>query len=173
MTPSQRSRFFGTLWPDACQTQGWNPKDDERRRDVIHAATGRESASGLTNKQITLLFNKVKWLADPQNYDKAYWDANPDLALEEHTRSNIIWRIVHESAKAGLNEAWISETAGPKCKEHHAKTWRDLPTCELVKLSMTVESRTSEAANTRRQSKSAAKAVQPQCIAEDPEPDPF
>ncbi len=141
MNASQRSTYFGRLWPEACAAQKWNPKDEERRRDVTHAATGKESTSKLTEAQITLLFNKLKWLADPNNFEKALADANPTQALEEHKREQIIWRIEHTAAKKGFNEAWLAKASAGKCTRHNVKSWRQLPTVELVKFSMTVDSR--------------------------------
>lgn len=141
MTPSQRSTYFGTLWPAACKAQGWNPKDEERRRDVTHAATGKESTSKLTQEQITLLFNKLKWLADPTNFDLAMADANPELALAANKRNNVIWRIEQAAAGQSLNETYLAKVAENKCTAHHVKSWRELPLQELVNFSRTIAAR--------------------------------
>lgn len=141
MTASQRRTYFATLWPAACKAQGWHVKDDERRRDVTHAATGQDSTSKLTQDQITLLFNKLKWLADPHNFDKAFADANPELALADHKRANVIWRIDQAAQAKGFNEAYIAKVAEHKCRAHNVRTWRDLPIQELVNLSKTISAR--------------------------------
>jgi hypothetical protein len=146
MTTSQRSTYFGRLWPDACHAQKWHPKNEERRRDVTFAATGQESASKLTQDQVTLLFNKLKWLADPNNFEKAYADANPDLALKNHKRKQVTWRIEQAAEKRGLNEAWLEAAAEHKCAKHKARGWRNLPIRELVNFSRTVSSRRPQAA---------------------------
>jgi hypothetical protein len=145
MTPSQRRHYHSRLWPDACKAQGWDKKDEEKRREVTEAATGKASSSALNQGQITLLFNKLKWLADPVNFDRAFADANPDLALEEDKRSRIIWRIEHTAAKKGFNEAWLHSISEHKCTHHNVKVWRQLPTTELLKLSMTVDARKKHA----------------------------
>lgn len=164
MSPLQRKTYFGSLWPSACAVQGWNPKDEDRRRDVTMQATGKDSTSRLTQAQITLLFNHLKQLANPADFDLAYVTANPEIALEEHKRGQIIWRIENETAKAGLKEAWLEEISAAKCAEHEVKHWRQLPTIELLKLSMTVETRTSEEVKARRASKRpAAQPVQDSC----------
>jgi hypothetical protein len=165
MTPPQRSRYFGTLWPAACKAQGWDKKDETKRQEVTHEATGSASTSSLTQGQLTLLFNRLKWLADPSNFDKAYADANPDIVLEEDKRARIIWRIEQTTAKAGLKDEWLTQTAAAKCEVNQVKAWRHLPTMELLKLSMTVESRTTELAKARRLKKNTpAQPVQDSCI---------
>jgi len=167
MNGKQRSHYFGKLWPAACDAQGWNPKDEDRRRDVTMEATGKDSTSRLTEAQVTLLFNHLKQLANPADFDLAYLTANPEIALEEHKRGQIIWRIENETAKAGLKEEWLEEISAPKCAENGVKQWRQLTTVELLKLSMTVESRTSEEVKARRafakRKKKPAQAVQEPC----------
>ena len=177
MTPHQRSHYFGKLWPAACEAQGWNPKDEDRRRDVTMEATGKDSTSRLTEAQITLLFNHLKQLANPQDFDLAYLSANPEIALEEHKRGQIIWRIEHTTADAGLKEEWLTEISAAKCAANGVKQWRQLPTVELVKLSMTVESRTSDEARARRaaarpKKKRSAQPMQQPCTTYSDRPKP-
>lgn len=144
MNANQRSTYFGRLWPEACQVQKWNPKNEERRRDVTFAATGQESTSKLTEDQITLLFNKLKWLADPNNFEKAYADANPELALKEHKRNQVIWRIEKAAKERDFNETWLEAAAEHKCAKHKCRGWRNLPIRELVNFSRTVSGRKAE-----------------------------
>ena len=168
MSPLQRKTYFGTLWPSACQAQNWNPKDEDRRRDVTMAATGKDSTSRLTQAQITLLFNHLKQLANPADFDLAYMAANPEIALEEHKRGQIIWRIENETARAGLKEEWLDEISAAKCVVNEVKSWRQLPTVELLKMSMTVESRTTAEIKARRSSKRhVAQPVQESCTDDD------
>jgi hypothetical protein len=159
MNSAQRKTYFGTLWPAACKAQGWLVKDEDRRREVTMQATGKDSTSSLTQAQITLLFNRLKQLADPSDFDLAYADANPEIALEEHKRGQIIWRIENSTAKAGLTESWLVEISAWKCETHDVKHWSQLPTVELVKLSMTVESRTSDEVKARRAKKQQPRAA--------------
>lgn len=35
MTPAARVHYHKTLWPAACRAQGWNAKDDAKRRHVV------------------------------------------------------------------------------------------------------------------------------------------
>lgn len=164
MTPSQRAHFFGRLWPAACASQGWDAKDTHQRKRVVFDATGEESMSNLDQDQITLLFNKVKWLAAPHDFAAALTDSDHQSALEESSRRQIIWRIQREAAKAGLNEAWIIKAAEGKCRAYNSLEWKLLPMTELLKFSMTVESRTSEIAKDRRSKKNAsARAMQRRC----------
>lgn len=177
MNARQRSTYFGTLWPAACAAQGWNPKDEDRRRDVTMEATGKDSTSRLTEAQITLLFNHLKQLANPEDFDLAYLTANPEIALEEHKRGQVIWRIEHTTAQAGLKEEWLVQISAAKCAANGVKQWRQLPTVELVKLSMTVESRTDEASRARRAAarpnkKRSAHAVQQPCTTYPDRPNP-
>lgn len=141
MNAEQRALYFGKLWPEACATQGWKKSDEGQRRRVIFAATGETSSSSLDDDQVTLLFIKLRWLADPANFDKALADSDPAAALAENKRKKIIWRIEHTAAQKGFNEAWLVTASAGKCARHGAKEWRHLPTVELVKFSMTVEKR--------------------------------
>jgi hypothetical protein len=150
MTPFQRRHYHARLWPAACVAQGWDKKDENKRREVTQEATGSASTSSLNQGQLTLLFNRLKWLAEPANFDAAYADANPEIVLEEDKRARIIWRIEQTTAKAGLKDEWLTQIAAAKCEANVVKSWRQLPTMELLKLSMTVESRTTEMAKARR-----------------------
>lgn len=156
MTPAQRKLYHGTLWPAACIRQGWTVKDEARRKAVTVEATGQESTSGLTQPQVTLLFNKLKWLANPTDYDLAYSDANPDEALAADQRGRVVWRIEHTAATAGLNEGYLCQAAAGKVQAHSKKNWRDLPMTELVKFAMTIRQR-AQARNR------AAKGMQESC----------
>ncbi len=146
MSPSQRSTYFARLWPDACKAQGWNPKDEDRRRDITHAATGQDSTSKLNQKQITLLFNKLAWLADPNNFEKAYADANPEIALADHQRVQVIWRIEKAAREKGFNAVYLDKAAEHKCRVHNARNWRELSLQELVNFSKTISNRKAHAA---------------------------
>lgn len=159
MTPRQRSMYFGELWPAACKVQGWSVKDEHRRKCVTFGATAEESTSALDQDQITLLFNKLKALADPQNFDKALADADPAAALEENKRKQLIWRIEKAAANVpGDVESWLAELATGKCAKHNVREWRKLPTPELLRFSFTVESRTTELARENRALKASVKA---------------
>jgi hypothetical protein len=168
MTPHQRAHYFGKLWPAACKTQGWQVKDDAQRTRVTFAATGEESTSALDQDQVTLLFNKLKWLADPHNYDKALADADPHAALEESRRARVIWRIERRASLVpGKSESWLASLASAKCAAHGVADWRHLPTPELLRFSYTVSARTTEYAQAKRRGKaaknSAAQTVQDDC----------
>jgi hypothetical protein len=56
MNPRQRSYYHADLWPAACAAQGWDPRDNERRREVTQEATGVPSTRDLDQHQITALF---------------------------------------------------------------------------------------------------------------------
>ena len=172
MTPHQRAHYFGKLWPAACKTQGWQVKDDAQRTRVTYAATGEESTSALDQDGVTLLFNKLKWLADPHNYDKALADADPHAALEESRRARVIWRIERRASLIpGKAESWLSEMASAKCAAHGVADWRHLPTPELLRFAYTVSARTTEHAQSKRRTKAAkkgpAQAVQDDCSGDD------
>ena len=155
MTPRQRSTYFGTLWPAVCKAQGWNIKDENRRKCVTYGATGEESTSDLDQDQITLLFNKLKHLADPQNFDKALADSDPAAALAEYQRPNLIWRIIRSAAKIpGQPEAWLSKL----CADRHGHSdWRKLPMADLLRFSMDAARSTTASAVAKRATKTAPK----------------
>lgn len=166
MTHAQRALYFQRLWPDACAAQGWDVRDDDRRRAVTQEATGQASASGLSQSQITALFDHLKWLADPFNLDKAMPVANPEQGEDAHRRRQLVWRVTQAAAHAGLAAEWIDQTAAEKVRAHRVGSWQALPLPELLKLSFTVAARTTEHARDRRASRSKrpAKAEQPPCI---------
>ncbi len=51
MTGAQRVKLMSSWWPDACEAQGWNPQDREKRMEVLSQAVGRflKSANDLNN----------------------------------------------------------------------------------------------------------------------------
>ncbi len=160
MNKKQRSTYFGRLWPAACRTQGWKTSDEHQRKRVTFAATGEESITDLDEDQITLLFNKLKWLADPSNYDKALADADPVTALEENKRKQVIWRIEDNASKVPGDPAkWLAEIA---LDRHGTADWKNLSNAELKRFAMTVSGRTTKMARERRAAKaSKSRAAQP------------
>jgi hypothetical protein len=175
MTPKQRSLYFGTLWPKACEVQGWDPKDDTRRQAVTLEATGKASAGSLNQSLISALFDHLKWLADPYSLEAALPAANPEIGEENHRRRQLVWRINRTIAAAGLGDAWLKEISLSKCRQQRCSNWQSLPLPELLKLSFTVDSRTTSAACTRRAKRTSSPAVQPSCnTGADPDPNtPF
>lgn len=65
MNAKQRAYFFKHLWPACCAANGWDPKDDALRHDVVEYATGLDSTRHLSAHQVTALFLYVRHLADP------------------------------------------------------------------------------------------------------------
>jgi hypothetical protein len=63
MTPRQRAHYFGRLWPRACEAQGWDPRDADRRRSATLYATGQASSASLDEAGITALFAYLGHLA--------------------------------------------------------------------------------------------------------------
>lgn len=144
MTKAQRARFFGDLWPAACQAQGWNPKDEDTRRAVCERVTGQRSTSGLTERQITALFTEVRHLADPLDFDKANLAANPDIAEEESQRARCLFAI----HKLGLPESHIIGLAHNVVAARRVNSWRDLGSTDLKWLARTLSARRSRPAST-------------------------
>jgi hypothetical protein len=76
MNKSERLSYILKYWPAAAKAQGWNPRDESRRRQItldcttlIHSdPTDRSSA--LTRPQVTALFTYLAHLADPFNITK-------------------------------------------------------------------------------------------------------
>lgn len=172
MNTEQRALYFGSLWPKACAVQGWKKNDEQARKRVIFAATGETSSSALDQDQITLLFIKLRWLADPANFDKAFADSDPAAALADNKRKQLIWRIEKAAARIpGNAEADLAKMAANKCAAHGVREWRKLPTPELLRFSFTVAARTTDDARARRGKKAAKKgaapSVQDECSAAD------
>lgn len=162
MNPEQRALYFGKLWPEACATQGWKKSDEGQRKRVIFAATGENSSSALDQDQVTLLFIKLRWLADPANFDKALADSDPAAALAENKRKQLIWRIEKAAALIpGDAEADLAKMAAGKCAAHGVSEWRKLPTPELLRFSFTVAARTTGNARQRRAVKAGKRVSAP------------
>lgn len=177
MNLDQRNLYFGRLWPEACAAQGWKRSDQMQRKRVTFAATGEESTTDLDEDQITLLFIKLRWLADPANFDKALADSDPAAALAENKRKNIIWRIEKAAALIpGDAEADLAKMAAGKCAAHGVSEWRKLPTPELLRFAFTVSARTTGEAREKREKRArktakrvSARAMQEACAAADTE----
>ena len=140
MTDPQRLTYF-RLWNAACKVRKMDPKDAELRQSVTMAVTGKASVTELNNGEITVLFNRLKWLIDPSNLDAALADADPAEAMEANHRDQIIWRINKTAARKGLSPAYLATAAEGKTRAHRVKSWEDLPTAELLKFSFTIASR--------------------------------
>lgn len=71
MTQKQRRYYHSSLWPRVCAAQGWDPRDDSRRRSCTEYATGQESSATLDQHGITALFAYLGHLAgDPVATDR-------------------------------------------------------------------------------------------------------
>lgn len=78
MTSSQRARFFGEWWPDACASQGWNPEDREKRLDFFEDVLGvRKSFTLFTERDLDLVKARCLLLAD--NLKGAMEDGKPEI----------------------------------------------------------------------------------------------
>ena len=94
MNPRQKRLYFQVLWPAACATQGWDPRDDARRRACTLYSTGDESTRLLDEHGITALFVFLAHLADPRDGEKArQWDlCRADRTAFNHARQAEHWR---------------------------------------------------------------------------------
>lgn len=63
MNRPQRKKYHAHLWPAACEAQGWDPSDTDRRREVTRYATGLDTSTSLDQNQITALFAYLGHLA--------------------------------------------------------------------------------------------------------------
>ncbi len=94
MNPAQKAKYFRHLWPAACAAQGWDPRDDARRRACTLYATGSQSTTALDQHAITALFVFLAHLADPRDGEKArQWDlCKRDATTYNHARQAEHWR---------------------------------------------------------------------------------
>ena len=164
MTSKQRAHYFRDLWPAACQRQGWDPKNEGLRRDVTLEAVGKPSTSGLSEHQITRLFEYLRLLADPDNLDRAIPVANPDVSAEEDACRRLRWVIENElmpareavppgpyaphgrPAQPAFADTYVQRCALGFCRAAKVEHWQQLPSASLEKLRFTL--------NQRRQQKS-------------------
>lgn len=103
LNPAQKSKYFRYLWPDACAAQGWDPRDDARRRAVTLYATGDVTTRWLDQHQITALFVFLAHLADPRSGEKMrQWECcRADRVKYNHARQAEHWRARAGYAPAG------------------------------------------------------------------------
>lgn len=141
MTPGQRKNYRGNLWPAACKAQGWDVKDEKRRQQVNLEAVGEVSTSEMDNDQVTLLFDHLKWLADPYDFDKAMPAANPELGWQANRRRQLLYRINRTATRRGLSPEYLVTITAGKCRKYKAASWQDLPLPQLLDVSMTVSAR--------------------------------
>lgn len=100
MNAAQRRVYFTQVWPAACKAQGWDPRDDERRRTVTATAmqlcgcAGITSAAKLNSAQVTALFCYLKHLANPLNlrYLSAWDDCQRDYIAYNRSLQAGYWR---------------------------------------------------------------------------------
>lgn len=94
MTPAQRTRYFKHHWPDACAANGWNTRDEGRRKMVTAecmaaiAGPQTDSTSDLREDEVTALFCYLEHLAAPDDLDKsARWvDCQQDYRAYNRAR---------------------------------------------------------------------------------------
>lgn len=77
MTPRERAKYFGELWPAACLSHEWDVKDEARRRAVtvecmrLVRGPSSDSTSALGSDEITALFCYLEHLADGASLEKS------------------------------------------------------------------------------------------------------
>ena len=67
MNQAQRRKYFTDLWPAACAANGWDVRDNARRREVTLYATNSSTTTCLQEYQITALFLYLRHLAAPDD----------------------------------------------------------------------------------------------------------
>lgn len=92
MNAKQRRLYFTQLWPAACEANGWDPKDDECRREVTEYATHQPSTRMLSQAQITALFLYLRHLAHPEDPRLAeQWRA----CRQDRSKFNLVRQAEH------------------------------------------------------------------------------
>lgn len=137
MNKAQRVRYHADLWPAACKTQRWNPRDKDLRQSITYQVTGKLSSEDLDEDEITMLFDELRHLADPVDFDQAMLAANPELSRQANRRRQLVWTI--EQLK--LSEAYVDALAADYCRHHRVDHWDQLPLDVLAKFRMTCRAR--------------------------------
>ncbi len=101
MTPAARIRYHKTLWPAACRAQGWNARDDAKRREVClqvmaevrgPAVTTSDEAFGAA--ETTALFTFLHQQANP----------NDLVAMEEWLKCKDDYLTYNQARQADWHE---------------------------------------------------------------------
>ena len=141
MNQSQRMKYFTELWPAAMAAQGWErlntAQREEKRRAATLKATGSDSTKGLSQWQITKLFNYLKFLADDSNLNRAMPVANPDLARQDDARRRLVYAI----QDCGFTVMYVQRVADGYCRQERVDDWRKLPVPVLQRLVITIKER--------------------------------
>ena len=159
MSPAQRRVYF-RLWAAATMRQGWDVRDEERRRSVTAEATGHESTSDLDEDGITKLFRHLEWLIDPDNLDRARPVACPEDEQKADERRRAVWVIRHRLMPAReaeapnppffagrpadptvFSDAYVQTCARGLCAKERVGEWKDLSGPGLAKLIYTLNQR--------------------------------
>lgn len=133
LSAEQRRLYFSTLWPRACKAQGWNPRDEDRRRAVTHQLIGKFSTTGISQLQITVLFRGLELFADEENIAKiaalkAAQDAVEFPEIGEHVK------ICGMIEAFGCGDAYLDKVALPHLRREGKSEWRKLDTGTLWKV---------------------------------------
>ena len=152
MNALQRKTYF-RLWAAAAVRQGFDVRDEARRRAVTLEATGAESTTALDQDGITRLFAHLRWLADPDDLDKARALACPEDSAEADRARRLVWVITHElmtgrdgtdpaqPARPAFADAYVQRCAAGLLKNAVVIHWMDLPAKALGKLLFTLTQR--------------------------------
>lgn len=140
MTTAQRIAMFATWWKAACENQGWDPNDRQRRLSVISEAVGRpvESSADLNN---TTDIDRVKarFLVLADDLQGAIEEDHPEVG----EKRRLIHKIRFEQSEAlralGVDGARYIEAV---CvNKFHTANYDGLPLFKLKQLMMTVAAR--------------------------------
>ena len=136
MNTTQRRGYF-RRWQAACAAQGWDAGDEALRRDVTREATGAASSTALDNDDITRLYRYLDHLADPLDLRKAVLATDPDAAVEENRRR----QLVHHIEALGFSDAYVARPAQTHCERERVEGWRSLSAASLTRLRHTLTTR--------------------------------
>jgi hypothetical protein len=153
MTHRQHKFYRTVLWPEACAAQGWDAKDEARRREVtrrcarkINPTSDCDSTAHLNEDQVTALFAELVALAQPENLAAQRAAASPLETKQRDERR----RLVHAINGKGFTRAYVQTIAQWYCRQHQVSRWEDLPAQKLRLLIITVARRAEEKASAAR-----------------------
>jgi hypothetical protein len=106
--------------------------DEERHGITLDATKGRTSSHKDVhdNREVTALFRRLEFKAQPNDLTTAMPVANP----EEEAEADAQRRAVFALSNKGLTLDEIARIAAPLCRRHRVGSWQRLPSGVLIEM---------------------------------------
>lgn len=133
MLSDKQKRYYWVMWQAACEQQGWRPADDDQRYAVHEQAKCPQSMRDFRSADL----NKFGRLCGRLT----------NMDMDREKRRQLVWRIRHDTRRAGLSESYVEKIAFDLKYLGH---WWDLSLSDLTNLRNTIHNRVRQRSNSGR-----------------------